>query len=86
MLHQARFQDWIKYDADIYDLIHVDIVHNYQETYDCARWAIDHANVVLCHDTVTFPDVMCAVQDVSLSAECKLYNYQPCHGLGILVR
>jgi hypothetical protein len=89
-LHQARFQDWIKFDNDVYDLIHVDIVHTYNETYRCARWAIDHAPVVICHDTVAFPEVAYAVGDVSISSGCKFYHYDKCenspHGLGILVR
>lgn len=86
-LIQARFQDYILFDEDsCYDLIHVDIVHTYKETYLCGKWAIKHSPVVIFHDTRSFPDVMMAVMDLAQDFDRTLYNYEECHGVGILVK
>lgn len=86
-LIQARFQDYILFDEFArYDLIHVDIVHTYKETYLCGKWAVKHAPVVLFHDTEEFPDVMSAVRDLADDFNRTFYNYPRFHGLGILVK
>jgi hypothetical protein len=83
-LSQHRYQDWILFDDEHYDLIHVDINHTYEDTFTCGRWAVDHADVVLFHDTQTFPEVKRAVYDIANEAHRSFYNYEKCHGLGIL--
>lgn len=85
-LHRHRFQDWILFDENRYDMIHVDIVHNFEETYQCGRWSVDHAPIVIFHDTIAFPEVMRAVTAIAdeTGAEFHQWNYK--HGLGILVR
>ena len=89
VLVQANFRDYCKYSTEQFDLIHVDIVHNYEETYDCGMWAVQHSPVVLFHDTEAFPRVMEAVSDVAQDSNRKFYNFGACaiskHGLGILV-
>ena len=44
-----------KIDQTNHDLIHIDIFHDYANTYEAGRWAVDHSNVVLFHDTESFP-------------------------------
>jgi predicted O-methyltransferase YrrM len=85
-LVQARYQDFIVFDDEQYDLIHVDIIHTYIDTYVAGRWALHHSPVVIFHDTIAFPDVMTAVQDLACDFKRKFYNYDQCHGLGILVK
>jgi hypothetical protein len=64
-----------------FDLIHVDIIHTYQDTYDCGKWAMEHAPVVIFHDTESFPAVRQAVEDLSGG---NWDNYPYHHGLGII--
>lgn len=56
-LIQSSYQEYIKNNNNIYDLIHIDIVHTYNETYECGEWAVNHSNVVIFHDTNSFDDV-----------------------------
>jgi hypothetical protein len=67
------------------DLIHIDIVHTYDETFECGRWALAQSPIVLFHDTESFPDVKRVCCDLAEESGRKFYNYEPCHGLGILV-
>jgi hypothetical protein len=83
-LHQARYQEWIDIDDSQYNLIHIDIVHTYEDTFACGRWAISRAPCVLFHDTESFPEVKRAVRDIAEDNGALFYNYEPCHGLGIL--
>lgn len=84
-LSQVSYEQWIRFDEGSYDLIHIDIVHTYHDTYMCGRWSVEHAPVVLFHDTESFPDVRRAVGDLAIDMNRKFYNYEPCHGVGILV-
>lgn len=81
-----EYQDWIPDEAGHFDLIHVDIVHNYEQTFECGDWAVKHAPVVLFHDTLAFPDVMRAVTDLAEKYGFNFYNVNEQHGLGILTR
>lgn len=85
-IHQARYQDWIKFDRENYDLIHIDIVHTFEDTYRAGFWAVEHAPVVIFHDTESFRDVRIAVETLTEEKQRTFYNYHPCHGLGILVK
>lgn len=69
-----------------YDFIHVDIVHDYQSTYDCGLKALSHSDFVVFHDTESFPDVRKACLDLSMKDGLEFYNYPHCNGLGILMR
>jgi hypothetical protein len=85
-LHQSSYQDWIIFDEGQYDLIHVDVVHTYEATYECGRWAADHAPVVIFHDTFfIWPQVPEAIERIAQETGRSFYNYRPCNGLGILV-
>lgn len=69
-----------------FDLIHVDIIHEYKPTNELGRWAIEHSNVVMFHDTIAFPEVRRAVQDIAWETGRTFYEYQVDHGVGFLVK
>lgn len=81
-LIQSKYQDYG--DLNRYDLVHVDIVHTYKDTFDCGDWACRHSNLVLFHDTESFPEVKRAVEDLAEKHAFNFYNYPYCNGLGIL--
>jgi hypothetical protein len=85
-LVKEDFKDYIGKDSNQYDLIHIDIEHFFQPTYDCGSWAVHHAPIVLFHDTVSFIDVFKAVTKVADENRMKFYNFAGYHGLGILIR
>lgn len=84
-LIQADYKEYIKQDDKRYDLIHVDIIHTYEDTFACGLWAAQHSDCTVFHDTQSFPDVKRAVADVARKTGKKFYNYRPCHGLGIII-
>lgn len=84
-LVKADYKDFIKSNNDVYDLIHVDIIHTYEDTFNCGLWGAKHSKCTLFHDTQSFPDVKKAVADIAKSTGKKFYNYRHCNGLGILV-
>lgn len=69
-----------------YDLIHIDIIHTYEDTFSCGDWALQHSDVVIFHDTISFQEVYNACRDLSEKHNCAFYNYEESHGLGILVK
>ena len=84
-LVQSDYKVFIEDNKDkFYDLIHVDIIHTYEDTYKCGLWAAQHANCVLFHDTVSYREVIRAVKDISKETGMKFYNYREKYGLGIL--
>lgn len=84
-LFKSDYQNWIPTDNDHYNFAHVDIVHNYKETYECGLWAAQHSDCVVFHDTESFPEVRRAVIDIARATGFKMYNYPYHFGLGILV-
>src|SRR5271155_1913632 len=64
-LARTSYQDWIRKDDSKYDLCHIDIVHTWDDTFACGAWAADHSDVILFHDTQSFPEVGEAVQDLA---------------------
>ena len=84
-LFKSDYQTWIPTDNNYYDFAHVDIVHNYKETYECGLWAAQHSDCVVFHDTESFPEVRRAVIDIAKATGYKMYNYPYHFGLGILV-
>jgi len=83
-LVRADFRDFIKNNENRYDLIHIDIVHFYNETYECAEWSIQHSDVVILHDTESFPDVKRVCEDLSKKYNVNFTNITEHFGLGIL--
>jgi hypothetical protein len=84
-LVRSDYRDWAVKDANLYDLIHIDIVHTYTDTFECGTWSARHAPCVLFHDTESFPAVKRAVMDISRQTGKSFYNFRESNGLGILV-
>ena len=84
-LVQQSYQDFILNHNERYNFAHVDIVHTYQDTYLCGEWCINHSDIVVFHDTISYKQVCSAVEDLSEQYDMKFYNYTESHGLGILV-
>jgi hypothetical protein len=91
------FEQFIQVDIfQKYDLIHIDIgyeTHDYEPTLACGEWAVQHSDCVLFHDTISFPGVHQACEELSAKYGFKYYNYAEeigpagivC-GLGILIK
>ncbi|WP_159470056.1 class I SAM-dependent methyltransferase [Dyadobacter sp. 3J3] len=84
-LFKSDYRDWIKKDKSRYNLAHIDIVHQYEETYECGLWAARHSDCTVFHDTESFPEVRQAAIDIAIETGQSLYNYPLLNGLGILV-
>jgi hypothetical protein len=84
-LVRSDYRDWIAQDDSLYDLIHVDIVHTYIDTFTCGLWSSKHAPCVVFHDTQSFPAVKRAVVDIARHTGKHFYNFRESNGLGILV-
>ena len=85
-LVKLDYREYIKANSgEAYDLIHIDIVHTYEDTFACGLWGAQHSRCTLFHDTQTFPDVKKAVADIARKTNKKFYNYRKCNGLGILI-
>ncbi len=84
-LIKSDYRDYIKQDDQQYDFAHVDIVHDYKETYECGLWAVKHSKCCIFHDTESFPAVRRAVIDLAKDTGKQVYNYPYHYGLGIIV-
>ncbi|SEI71712.1 Methyltransferase domain-containing protein [Dyadobacter koreensis] len=84
-LFKSDYQTWIQKDNSRYDFAHVDIVHTYQETFECGLWTAKHSDCTIFHDTESFPDVKQAVLDIARQTGQSVYNFPDHFGLGILV-
>jgi hypothetical protein len=84
-LIETYWEDFIKQDFyDRYDLIHIDIIHNYIDTFDCGDWALQHSDCVIFHDTESYDGVLQAVTELSEKYSLEFLNYKYDNGLGIL--
>lgn len=87
LLLKCKYQDFISNEENIiFDLVHIDIVHTYDDTFACGDWSLKRCNVVIFHDTESFEDVKRACVDLALKHNCTFYNYPHSNGLGILHR
>lgn len=84
-LIKSDYRDYISSDNGTYDLIHVDIIHTYEDTLACGLWSAEHSQCTIFHDTQSFPDVKKAVADIAKRTNRKFYNYRKCNGLGIVI-
>jgi Methyltransferase domain len=84
-LMRSDYRDWIGTDNGFYDLIHVDIVHTYSDTFRCGLWSARHASCILFHDTLSFPAVRRAVIDIARETGKVFYRFPGSCGLGILI-
>jgi hypothetical protein len=85
-LVRSDYRDFIeKADpAAMYDLIHVDIIHTFADTYACGLWSARHSACTLFHDTESFPAVKQAVREIARQTGKRFYNFTECFGLGII--
>jgi hypothetical protein len=84
-LVKSDYRDFIKGRDERYDMIHVDIIHTYEDTYACGLWSAQHSTCTIFHDTQSFPDVKRAVSDIAKKTGKKFYNYRKHNGLGIVL-
>ena len=84
-LVRSDYKDYIAQDHPSVDMIHVDIIHTYEDTYRCGLWSAEHSSCTIFHDTQSFPAVKKAVSDIAKKTNKKFYNYRKCNGLGILI-
>ena len=84
-LLKSDYRDFIKDNHDNYGLIHIDIIHDFEHTYECGAWAVQHSRVTIFHDTESFFEVKRARQELANDFDLEFYNYKESHGLGILV-
>ena len=84
-LIKADYRDYIANESRRFDMIHVDIIHTYEDTYACGLWAAEHAKCVIFHDTQSFSDVKKAVAAIARETGKKFYNYRKHNGLGIII-
>lgn len=84
-LIKSNYQDFTLSHTLHYNIAHVDIVHTYDDTYACGEWCVNHADVVIFHDTMLFPAVMEACKDLANKYDLEFHNYEESYGLGILV-
>ena len=86
-IFKSDFRDFIECHNSIYDLIHIDIIHTYKETFDCLEWSIFHSDVVILHDTCSFPEINRVCEDmVKKYPNYGYYNIPEHFGLGIIYR
>ena len=84
-LIKADYREYIARNNNEFDLIHVDIIHTYEETYACGLWSAEHSACTIFHDTQSYADVKKAVSDIAKKTKKRFYNYRKCNGLGIVV-
>lgn len=84
-LVKSDYKDYILHNEQHFDLIHVDIIHTYEDTYACGLWAAQHSQCTLFHDTQSFPSVKKAVAHIANKTGKKFYNYRRSNGLGIII-
>jgi hypothetical protein len=83
-LVKADYRDFFRENGARFDLVHIDIVHTYEDTFRCGAMALMFSRVVIFHDTQSFPEVMLAVSDLAEKYEKRFYEWPECNGLGIL--
>ncbi|MBV9626453.1 MAG: class I SAM-dependent methyltransferase, partial [Acidobacteria bacterium] len=81
-LVRSDYRPWIARDDSRYDLIHIDIVHTYTDTFTCGLWSARHAPCVLFHDTISYPAVRRAVLAIAGITGKHFYHFEESNGLG----
>jgi len=85
-LVKSLYQDYIIDNNEYYNLSHVDIIHTYEDTFKCGEWCVNHSDIVIFHDTESFPEVKRACKDLAIKYNLDFFNYKGSNGLGILVK
>ena len=82
---RSDYQTFTKGNDQQYDMIHVDIIHTFADTYACGLWSAQHSRCTIFHDTESFPQVKQAVLEIARTTGKKFYNFTEFYGLGIIV-
>ena len=84
-LVRSDYREFIVGRSEFYDLIHVDIVHTFADTFACGLWSAQHSQCTIFHDTESFPQVKQAIIELARVTGKQFHNFRESYGLGILV-
>lgn len=84
-LVRSDYRDFIQKEEGYFGLIHVDIVHTFEDTFACGLWSAQHSQCTIFHDTESFPQVRRAVIEIARATRKRFFNFRKSYGLGILV-
>jgi hypothetical protein len=84
-LVRSDYRSFIQDEHGSFDLIHVDIVHTFADTFVCGLWSAQHSQCTIFHDTESFPQVKQAVLEIARATGKRFHNFPESCGLGILV-
>lgn len=87
-LVKSDWESWSKTikDGERFDLIHIDIIHDYKNTFSAGDWALNHSDFVIFRDVVSFEEVHLAVKDLARKYNMHYYYYPLYNGLGIITK
>ena len=87
-LIKSDWESWSKTinNDERFDLIHIDIIHDYKNTFSAGDWALNHSDFVIFHDVMSFEEVHIAVKDLSIKHNMYYYYYPLYNGLGIITK
>ncbi len=83
-LVKSDYQHFIVENNDTYNLVHVDIIHTFADTFECGLWSAQHSQCAIFHDTESFPQVKQAVREIARATGKTFYNFTEYYGLGII--
>ena len=84
-LVRSDYREFIVGRSEFYDLIHVDIVLTFADTFACGLWSAQHSQCTIFHDTESFPQVKQAIIELARVTGKQFHNFRESYGLGILV-
>ena len=87
-LVKSDWKSWAEsiQEHEYFDLIHIDIIHDYKNTFEAGDWALQHSGCVIFHDVMSFKEVDLAVRDLARKYNMSYYYYPLYNGLGILTK
>ena len=87
-LVKSDWESWSKTikEDERFDLIHIDIIHDYENTFSAGDWALKYSDFVIFHDVMSFEEVHLAVKDLARKYNMYYYYYPLYNGLGIITK
>lgn len=84
---KTRFEDYINQNNEnFYNMIHIDAIHDYGILEPTIRWAVEHSDITLVHDTMEYREVKRACMEIRAEKNLRFLSI-PFHcGLGILLK
>ena len=83
-LIKSSYQEFTQDRKEHFDLIHIDIIHDFENTYKCGEWSIQNSDVTIFHDTESYAEVKRSCEELAQNYNLYFYNYPKSYGLGIL--